>query len=89
MATGAWAAASPEFIELAGVAGGAVQAHQRRATLLLNVDQLRDAAAREWMRLAICGSSKGVCSAVAWTSTNCPAPVITTFISTSAWESSS
>ena len=37
---------------------------------------------------ASCASSNGVFSAVACTSTNFPAPVITTFISTSACESS-
>ena len=54
------------------------------------------AAISSWMPLSAeaiscCSSSslKGVCSAVPWISTNRPRPVLTTFMSTSAFESSS
>src|ERR1035441_3642309 len=73
-----------EFPQLAGVPGGADQPDQiRTARFCTSISSAMPPRAKA-IRLAIWDSSKGVCSAVACTSTNFPAPVITTFISTSA-----
>src|SRR5665811_1365927 len=71
-----------ELAQLARIPGGAVkpdQAPMISRCMITNSEM--PARARSIIR-AIWASSNGVCSAVACTSTNWPAPVITTFIST-------
>src|SRR5271157_882063 len=78
-----------KFAQFAGVARGAEDLDQiRAAAFWISIKRAMPPRARV-RSLAICASSKGECSAVAWTSMKLPAPVITTFISTSACESSS
>src|ERR1017187_1924444 len=78
-----------EFPQFSGIAGGTLQPDQIAATFFwISMSRAMPARASS-MRLAIWASSKAACSAVACTSTNLPAPVITTFMSTSARESSS
>ena len=57
--------------------------------MLLDLDQFGDAAPGHLEHPPHLRVVERLCSAVACTSTNPPAPVITTFMSTSACESSS
>src|ERR1019366_6927542 len=78
-----------EFAQLPGVASGAKEPDQIRATFFcISMIWAMPARARV-TNCPICWSSNRVCSAVACTSTNLPAPVITTFMSTPARKSSS
>ncbi len=66
----------------------ATSARRRRDRLVLDRAQRLDPAAASASRSSRCARESGVRSAVAWTSIRPPSPVITTFASTSAVESS-
>jgi len=79
----------PELAQLTGIARRAINGHAMRTTRFwISTSSAMPPRASASMR-AICSSSKAWRSAVACTSTKRPAPVITTFMSTAACESSS
>src|ERR1700676_5451816 len=76
-----------ELAKFAGITGGAIDDHAPSRDFCTTISSAMPTRASAISEPS-CESSKAVFSAVACNSTNWPVPVITTFISTSACESS-